>query len=84
LAEQTGNEDDNYKFKVPSLRNVAGTGPYFHDGSVKDLGEAVKIMAKAQLDYNISKREVENIVAFLNSLNGEIPEEYSSRPLELK
>lgn len=84
LAEQTKNEEDNYKFKVPSLRNIAGTGPYFHDGSVSDLGEAITIMAKAQLDYKISKREVDNITAFLNTLTGKIPEEYSSRPSELK
>ena len=48
-----------------------------------DLGEAITIMAKAQLDYKISKREVDNIVVFLKSLDGEIPEEYSSRPTEL-
>ena len=84
LGDLTGNEDDNYKFKVPSLRNVAGTAPYFHDGSVKDLGEAVKIMAKVQLDYKISSREVENIVAFLNALTGEIPAEYASKPKELQ
>ncbi len=76
--EVTENEADKYMFKVPSLRNVAGTSPYFHDGSVKDLGESVKIMAKLQLNKELSEEEVKSIVAFLNSLSGEVPEELKS------
>ena len=69
----TGNDADQYIFKVPSLRNIAKTGPYFHDGSVATLDEAVKVMAKVQLDKDLSKEEVKSIVAFLNALTGEIP-----------
>lgn len=74
--EHTKNEDDKYVFKVPSLRNVEKTFPYFHDGSVNDLGEAVKIMAKAQLNKDLSEAEVKSIVTFLKSLTGEVAEEY--------
>ena len=80
----TKDEYDKYKFKVPSLRNIAKTNPYFHDGSVKDLGRAVEIMAEVQLNYPITKEEVENIVAFLNALTGEVPKQYSKAPEELK
>ncbi len=76
--EVTQNEADKYMFKVPSLRNIAGTFPYFHDGSVKDLGESVKIMAKLQLNKELSEEEVKSIVAFLNSLTGEVPKELKS------
>lgn len=66
-------ESKKYVFKVPSLRNIEKTGPYFHDGSVKDLKESVKIMAKIQLNYTLSDEETENITAFLGSLTGEVP-----------
>ena len=55
-------------FKVPSLRDVAKTYPYFHDGSVASLDQAVEIMAKAQLDQSLSKNEVTSIMSFLKSL----------------
>lgn len=71
--EVTKNEGEKYYFKVPSLRNIARTSPYFHDGSVNNLTDAVKIMAKTQLDKDLTEFEVESIVAFLNSLTGEIP-----------
>ena len=71
--EATGNEADKYFFKVPALRNVEKTSPYFHDGSVADLGEAVKIMAKTQLNKDLTDAEVQSIVTFLNALTGEIP-----------
>jgi len=74
----TQNEADKYMFKVPSLRNVAGTAPYFHDGSVQDLGESVKIMAKLQLNKDLSDEEVKSISTFLNSLSGEVPTELKS------
>ena len=53
--EVTKNEGDKYIFKAPSLRNIEKTYPYFHDGSVKDLNEAVKIMGKAQLNHGSVK-----------------------------
>ena len=82
--EVTKNEGDKYMFKVPSLRNVAETHPYFHDGSVADLGEAVKIMAKVNLNKDLTSTEVSDIVAFLGSLTGEVTEEMSSMPVELQ
>lgn len=74
--EVTKNEADKYIFKAPSLRNIEKTYPYFHDGSVKDLKEAVKIMGKAQLNLDLTDEEAEKIVAFLNTLTGEVPAEY--------
>ena len=56
--------------RVPSLRNVAVTGPYFHDGSVATLPEAVRQMARAQLDLTISTRDANDIAAFLAALTG--------------
>lgn len=82
--EATGNESDKYIFKVPSLRNITETHPYFHDGSVADLGEAVKIMAKVNLNKDLEDNEVEDIVAFLGSLTGEVSEEMASMPEELQ
>lgn len=72
--EVTKNEGDKKLFKVPSLRNVAKTSPYFHDGSVKTLEEAVSKMAEYQLGKNLSNEEIASIVTFLNSLTGTLPE----------
>jgi cytochrome c peroxidase len=66
--EVTKNEVDKMMFKVPSLRNVAKTGPYFHDGSVKTLDEAVSKMAEYQLGKQLTPEQVKEIVIFLNSL----------------
>ncbi|MDH4943841.1 cytochrome-c peroxidase [Sulfurimonas sp. C5] len=71
----THNERDKYYFKVPSLRNVEKTAPYFHDGRTKDLKEAVSIMSQYQLGRKITKDEINKIVLFLKSLNGELPAE---------
>ncbi|XXX72032.1 cytochrome c peroxidase [Sorangium sp. So ce134] len=60
-------------FRVPSLRNVAQTGPYFHDGSVSSLEEAVRMMARHQLGKELRDREVHLIARWLGSLTGEIP-----------
>ncbi len=73
LYNVTKNENDKYFFKVPSLRNVAKTAPYFHNGSVKSLKKAVYLMAKHQLGRPMSEEEADKIVAFLESLNGELP-----------
>ncbi len=74
-AEVTKKESDKNFWKVPTLRNIAITAPYFHNGSVKTLDEAVKIMAKMQLDKDLSKDEIADIVAFLNALTGEFPKQ---------
>ncbi len=59
-------------FKVPSLRNVARTAPYFHNGSREYLENAIRDMAKLQLGQELSSKEIGAIAAFLESLNGEI------------
>lgn len=69
----TKNEDDMHFFKVPSLRNVALTGPWFHDGSISDLNEAIRIMGRYQLGVTLSEADISDIRAFLDSLTGEIP-----------
>lgn len=71
LTNFTKNEDDRFKFKVPTLRNIAVTYPYFHDGQTTDLKEAVKTMAKYQEGTELSDQEAEAIVKFLNTLTGE-------------
>lgn len=68
LYALTGNESDRMVFKVPQLRNVALTAPYFHDGSVSTLEEAVRLMGKLQLDNELSTQDVGEIVIFLKSL----------------
>jgi cytochrome c peroxidase len=75
LAEVTQKREDENMWKVPTLRNVALTAPYFHNGSVKTLDEAVKLMAKLQLNQDLSDEEVADIVAFLNALTGEFPKQ---------
>jgi cytochrome c peroxidase len=77
----TKNDADKYVFKVPLLRNVAKTSPYFHDGSVNKLEDAVWIMGKIQLGKDLNKSQVGEIVTFLKSLTGKIPEEVLRVPL---
>lgn len=69
----TGQEVDRHVFKVPSLRNVAETAPYFHDGSVATLDEAVAIMGRYQLGRELSRDETESLLAFLATLTGASP-----------
>lgn len=71
--EVTKSEADKKMFKVPSLRNVAKTAPYFHDGSVKTLNEAISQMGEYQLGKKLTKEEVESIALFLGSLTGTPP-----------
>lgn len=83
--EVTKNENDRKLFKVPSLRNIELTYPYFHDGSVWKLEDAVKIMGQKQLGIDLSETEIRYIVAFLKSLTGknikiELPILPPSRP----
>lgn len=67
----TGDEEDRYVFKVPSLRNITMTAPYFHDGSAATLEEAIAIMAKYQLGRDLSKETIDFMIKFLTTLTGE-------------
>ena len=69
----THKETDKYVFKVPTLRNISKTAPYLHDGRTNSLAETVKLMTQLQLGRFMSDEEIEAIVAFLESLDGEIP-----------
>ncbi len=69
----TKREEDKYVFKVPSLRNIALTAPYMHDGRISTLKEAVELMTKYQLGRHMEQGDTEAIVAFLKSLTGELP-----------
>lgn len=69
----TKREEDKYMFRVPSLRNVELTAPYFHDGTVKTLEDAIKKMAKYQLGRELSKEDITDLTEFLRSLTGERP-----------
>ena len=80
LYNTTKVEEDRFVFRVPSLRNVALTAPYFNDGSAATLTEAVDAMAKYQLGRQIPPRDNALIVAFLRSLTGE----YKGRPLDVR
>jgi cytochrome c peroxidase len=77
----TKNSADMYVFKVPSLRNVAMTPPYFHDGSVSTLSEAVRIMARVQLGRTLGSEQVGHLVAFLDALTGKLPVEFVDSPV---
>jgi cytochrome c peroxidase len=79
-AAETKQPSDKFMFKVPSLRNTTETGPYLHDGSVKDLETMVKMMAEYQLGKVLTDDEVASIVTFLKSLKGEIPTDYVAKP----
>jgi cytochrome c peroxidase len=76
----TGEEVDLQVFKVPSLRNVAETGPWFHNGKVTTLAEAVRLMAWHQLGIELDAQAVAEIEAFLGSLTGRVDAEYVARP----
>ncbi len=69
----TKSVSDEYSFKVPSLRNITLTAPYFHTGSVWDLKEAVKVMSQAQLAEPLTDQDVDKITAFLATLKGDQP-----------
>lgn len=70
----TGVDADRFNFKVPTLRNVELTYPYFHDGEAETLEEAVDVMGRLQLGRKYSEEEVSQIVAFLKTLTGERPQ----------
>ncbi len=71
--EATGEEGHQHMWRVPTLRNVAVTGPYFHNGAVEDLETAIRVMGKLQLDKDLSDEQVSSIKAFLTALTGKKP-----------
>ncbi len=72
--EVTRKSRDKHFFKVPSLRNIERTAPYFHDGHEPDLRKAVLTMSEFQLGRKMTQQEIDKILAFLHTLNGEIPQ----------
>ncbi len=70
--EVTRNFRDRHMFRIPTLRNIALTGPYMHNGRVPNLEEAVRVMAKVQLDKALSDAQVKDVVAFLEGLTGRL------------
>lgn len=76
----TKNDADKMFFKVPSLRNIEKTGPYFHDGSTESLEEAVTLMARHQSGKKLEAADSKAIVAFLGTLTGDVPKDYIKEP----
>jgi cytochrome c peroxidase len=76
----TKRDGDRMMFKVPGLRNIAETAPYFHDGSVPTLEGAVTTMAKHQLGLDLTAEEIDAVAAWLKSLTGKLPEKYLTAP----
>lgn len=74
LAGVSGDSTQKFMFKVPSLRNIDKTFPYYHDGSVEDLNEAIQIMAVTQLNKELTDEQIADMGAFLESLTGTVPE----------
>lgn len=77
----TKNAADRMMFKVPGLRNIAETQPYYHNGHVQTLEQAVSRMTEYQLGKTLNDDEVRSIIAFLKTLTGEIPAEYIKMPV---
>jgi cytochrome c peroxidase len=71
----TGEEADRYVFKVASLRNIEMTYPYFHDGSIAELADAVRVMAALQIGADLSDNQAAQLASFLKTLTGELPEQ---------
>jgi cytochrome c peroxidase len=78
--EITHLDADRMMFKVPSLRNVAKTAPYFHDGSAKTLFDAVEMMSDHQIEDTLKPEEIRLVTVWLETLTGQIPEEYIREP----
>ncbi|WP_428253070.1 cytochrome-c peroxidase [Gynuella sp.] len=75
----TGKVEDKNMWRVPTLRNLTYTAPYMHTGNVNSLDEAVRLMAKTQLNKSLKERDVADIVAFLGSISGEFPQQTMPR-----
>lgn len=80
VYQLTKDENDRMVFKVPSLRNIKKTGPYFHDGSIAQLNDAIRNMAVHQRGVTLSDAQVKSIAAWMDSLTGEIPANYIKAP----
>ncbi|HEX7600785.1 MAG TPA: cytochrome c peroxidase, partial [Polyangiaceae bacterium] len=78
--EATKQEADRMMFKVPSLRNVARTGPYFHDASARNLRDPIIEMARLQLGKELAPSDVRLIAIFLSSMTGVVPVDYVKEP----
>jgi cytochrome c peroxidase len=76
----TKNEADRMVFKVPSMRNIEKTAPYYHDGRVRTLEQAISLMALHQVDKKLTDAEVQSIVAWFKTLTGELPADYIKEP----
>jgi cytochrome c peroxidase len=76
----TASTADKMMFKVPTLRNITKTAPYFHDGSAPTLPAAVRMMGTYQLGLDLSDAEVQSIVTWLESLTGKLPTSYIAEP----
>ena len=81
LYQLTKDDNDKMVFKVPSLRNIKKTGPYFHDGSVATLEQAIHNMALHQRGVNLTDAQVKSIVAWMDSLTGPLPSTYIKQPI---
>jgi len=78
--ELTQKNEDYMVFRVPSLRNVAMTGPYLHDGSLTSLNEVVRMMARHQIGKELSDAQITAIITWLGALTGDLPSEYTRKP----
>lgn len=78
LFKVTGDKADLHRFRVAMLRNIAKTAPYFHDGSVATLPEAIRVMGQVQLGVDLSEADVDRLEKFLKTLTGEVPDNYSN------
>jgi cytochrome c peroxidase len=76
----TKRDGDRMMFKVPSLRNISETAPYFHDGTADNLPQAVEMMGRYQLGLSLDVSEVDAIVTWLRSLKGTLPSSYIASP----
>jgi len=78
--EVTRQEHDKMMFKVPALRNIEKTGPYFHDGSVAALEQAIRQMGEYQVERPLTETEAKQIATWMKALTGDLPTEYIKRP----
>src|SRR5262249_49571207 len=76
----TNDSADTYVFRVPLLRNVTETAPYFHDGSVATLHDAVQVEARVQVGVTLEEDDTRSILAFLDSITGTLPAEFTTIP----
>ncbi|MEC4114638.1 cytochrome-c peroxidase [Myroides pelagicus] len=82
LAMISQKEGEKYMFKVPGLRNITHTNPYFHDGSVNDLKEAIRIMGEIQSNIVLSHEQIDNIAVFLEALSSDVDDEVKKSPFD--